>query len=545
MILSAGCGKSNKSKSKNRKKVAKDNSAEANEDVEDTDSLYAPDGSKNSSSQNTNTSPDSDVDFEFVQDLEYLPVQVKHVTETFYPRELTEADYVTEKDLLGKETVRCLVPCVTYYYDRLVIEGDEYKELQEAFDAMQDPAIEKVLSDYNAEVERLKNLDPSEYEEGKEKRISSHLTLYRADSQIIGYELDGNRYAYSVELKRNLKLSDVVKDIDKFEDVFIKDAELCLDIDAMTVEEQDKVLDELREQIKNDTLPLYIDYDTITIHLDVSRYDAFWMDDLLYLAVGNYPLFNMDWFAHTPKYYAIGLEQFFDSVLIWDCDGDGVMEDVKLEKSEFLINDKYKAVFHYKGQVLTLQNDHSYGFFSYVVTDDGRYFYIGNCCVKLEDDGSLTLLREDSPEFCMLDDCQNPECFTVTESFDLIGTRSFKRDYTLMGNNGMPKALTLYYTDEASSLVSSTYLTAVLFDTDTGKAGDEIVIPAGSTYDISEFDPDNNTILFHITQTGEDGNAQEYYAKVNISYYTDPKGEKPDELLLSEIPANKLFNGIS
>ncbi len=535
MLLSAGCRKTDETTSERKKNSTKTERSEKTEKAESSEDI------SDTSASSATTTPSAADAHVFARDLERLPVNLKRVSDTFYPRELTEEDFVVEKNLLGEDVERCLVPGVSYYYDYIRIEDPAYRDVEAQLESALKPYIDELLSSYNDEVERLKALDPSEYGEGGQKALNLPVRVLRADTEIIVYEIKGKAYSYSVELGRNMKVSDIAKDMQKFEDFFMIGVRNSINDYALSPEQVDALYEEIHEKFLDETIRFTMDYDTVTFHLDCSNKSGLIFTELAYAVYGNYPYFNLGWFGHTPEYYALHAVDFIDTVKIWDCNGDGVEEDMILKRSEKVVDGKYPAELVLGGKRLELQLDYNRGMYSIVRTDDGMYCYLANCCVRIEDDGSMTLVREDSPEFCMLKSWQDPEHFTVTEAMELLGLRDMCREYTLLGNNGAPRALTPYYSVEESKLVSKAELRASRFDADAGTEEEEIVIPAGAVYDIKEYDPDEGTMLFLVKEKSESGDGKEYFAKVDVEFQDAEDGSQKKVLILSGVPESELF----
>ena len=174
ICFSAGCKKTGSEESSGSQ--GSDASSEVLDSVKE---------SPTSSSEDTTTSETGtevpDVEVHIERDLSYLPIEVVSEWDHFYPRELTDEDF--EYDELGDPV--SVVPGAGYSFDKLQIEGEEYKKIQEMLDALQGPWIEQTLKGYEQKCNELKELDESAYSDEEGEMYELRMNLYRADTKVI------------------------------------------------------------------------------------------------------------------------------------------------------------------------------------------------------------------------------------------------------------------------------------------------------------------------------------------------------------------------
>jgi len=539
ICFSAGCKKNGSEDSGSQ---GSDASSEVSDSVKE---------SPTSSSEDTTTSETGtevpDVEVHIERDLAYLPVEVVPEEDYFYPRELTDEDFVQDEegDLVS------IVPGAGYTIDKLQIEGEKYAKIQEMLDAFQGPLIEKTLEDYDQKCKELKELDESSYPDTEGEYFEFDIDLHRADTKVItfGYylrpKMDKEDVAFSggvdkvvnisAETGKVLTLSDVVKDKARFEEVLSE--EIRYDEYMDITDDVKKACEQTRHDlIENDELEFRLFYDRIEVRMkqDAEYYEN---PDIFSIPVYKYPeVFNLDLFEHVPEYYTITADT--QQPVYWDIDGDGKLDVVqKTSVSGEDTGNEQDFILSINDNELTYKTCSWFGY-SFIQADDGRYLYLvvdnGVDCARINDDLSMEIIGENVP-FPMnsweIPTGTDPSHFTNSETLNFLGLRQMTRYWTALGGNGIPQATSDYYSDESFRNTSNVELPAVLFDMETKTKGEETKIPKGSTYELVEYDKDGNQALFKITPPNAKDPKNDYYAWVEYilnapeSEYAVPMGD--------------------
>ena len=523
ICFSAGC-KKNESEESSGLQVS-DTSTEVSDSVKEDPTSSSEDTTV---SETVTEVPDIDVKIE--QDLAYLPVEVVAEEDYFYPRELTDKDFVQDEegDLVS------IVPGTGDSMDKLRIEGEKYAKIQEMLDALQGPWIEKTLDNYDQKCKELKDLDESSYPDVEGEYYELEIDLYRADTKVItfGYYLrpetdaeDGGSFSggvdtvvnISAETGKVLTISDVVKDKALFEKVLSE--EIRYDEYMDITDDVKKACEQTRHDlIENDKLEFRLFYDRIEVRMkqDAEYYENL---DIFSIPVYRYPeVFNLDLFEHVPEYYIITADP--EEPVYWDINGDGKLEII--QKTLDSSNDEGSeiCILSINDQQLKYEAPSWFGY-SFVQADDGRYMYLitdgGADCVRVNDDLSMETLKKSVP-FPMngweIPTCQDPSHFTKLETVHFLGLSQMFRYWNVIGVNGIPQATSDYYGEYGFTDTSKVELPAVLFDMETKTKGKETKIPKGSTYELIEYDEDGNQALFKITPPKAKDHENDYYAWV-------------------------------
>ena len=491
--------------------------------------------SPTSSSEDTTTSETGtevpDVEVHIERDLSYLPIEVVSEWDHFYPRELTDEDY--EYDELGD--LVSVVPGAGYSFDKLQIEGEEYKKIQEMLDALQGPWIEQTLKGYEQKCNELKELDESAYSDEEGEMYELRMNLYRADTKVITFDYylrpetdseDDDGFSggvstvvnVSTETGKVLTLSDVVTDKARFEEGLSEEIEYDSYTDV--TDDEKKTCEQTRhELIENDNLEFRLFYDRIEVRMkqDAENYEN---PDIFSIPVYKYPeVFNLDLFEHVPEYYTITADP--QEPVYWDIDGDGKLAVVQktLVSGEDTGNEQ-DCILSINDNELTYKTCSWFGY-SFIQADDGRYLYLvvdnGVDCARINDDLSMEIIGENVP-FPMnsweIPTCEDPAHFTRLEFMYFLGNRQMFRYWNVIGVNGIPQATSNYFCDYGFTDKSKVELPAVLFDMETKTDGKGTTIPKGSTYELIEYDQDGNRVLFKITPPDAKDHEKDYYAWV-------------------------------
>ncbi|MBR5347791.1 MAG: hypothetical protein IK125_00970 [Lachnospiraceae bacterium] len=553
MMLSVSCANKDSDGAKDAKNTKSEDSdkksskGDKDSDDDSSDGKGKSGGDKDSDGDNSAKSADNDL--KYVRDLKTIPITVERTEGEFYPREVTDDDYVMVTDeYTGEEWEKCIVPYTFYDYAYLKVEGDEYADIQAMLDAVQQPVIDELMDGYNKEVERLKNLDPAEYEKDDPDYFYSYMYVHRADTKAITFRIEQDIYSMSPETGKLITISDIVKDKTKFadrviSDIYFYETDYYSD-EAISDEMKNLYKEQVRKQIEDDKLQFILNYDRIDIYLDELEYDGYTMtiaSNFLSYSAAEYPeIFNLEWFGHTPEYYAIQPDIFGFGILYWDVNDDGITDAIRRETDWSGDGSLFPCTLYLNDETLELGLTDSRGRFAFMYLDDGRYIIVENCIVRVNDDGSMTLIGEDFPTECLIEGGQDPANFKVAITMDLLGSRSVTRQYTLLGNNGLPTPKSPYINKYMHPITSKKPVNAVLFDKDTGKDGEETTIESGSVFYVEEYDPDTNQILFRI----EPKNGEAYYAKAEFVYNTGENGEPTYGGKVGGIEQNELFDGI-
>ena len=471
-----------------------------------------------------------DVEVKIERDLSYLPVEVVTEEDYFYPRELTDKDFVRDEegDLVS------IVPGAGYTIDKLQIEGEKYSKIQEMLDAFQEPLIDKILEDYDQICNELKKLDESSYPDVEGEYYELNIELHRADTKVItfGYylrpETDTEDVAFSggadkvvnisAETGKVLTISDVVTDKALFEKVLSE--EIRYDEDMDVTDDVKKACEQTRHDlIENDKLEFRLFYDRIEVRMKQGG-EYYENPDIFSIPVYRYPeVFNLDLFSHVPEYYTITADP--EEPVYWDVNGDGKLDIVqKTPASGEDTGNEQDFILSINDKELTYKTNNWFGY-SFIQTDDGRYLYLvvdnGVDCARINDDLSMEIIGENVP-FPMnsweIPTGTDPSHFTNSETLNFLGLRHMTCYWTVLGGNGIPRATSDYYSDESFRNTSNVELPAVLFDMETKTKGEETKIPKGSTYELVEYDKDGNQALFKITPPNAKDPKNDYYAWV-------------------------------
>ena len=471
-----------------------------------------------------------DVEVKIERDLSYLPVEVVTEEDYFYPRELTDKDFVRDEegDLVS------IVPGAGYTIDKLQIEGEKYATIQEMLDAFQEPLIDKILEDYDQICNELKKLDESSYPDVEGEYYELNIELHRADTKVItfGYylrpETDTEDVAFSggadkvvnisAETGKVLTISDVVTDKALFEKVLSE--EIRYDEDMDVTDDVKKACEQTRHDlIENDKLEFRLFYDRIEVRMKQGG-EYYENPDIFSIPVYRYPeVFNLDLFSHVPEYYTITADP--EEPVYWDVNGDGKLDIVqKTPASGEDTGNEQDFILSINDKELTYKTNNWFGY-SFIQTDDGRYLYLvvdnGVDCARINDDLSMEIIGENVP-FPMnsweIPTGTDPSHFTNSETLNFLGLRHMTCYWTVLGGNGIPQATSDYYSDESFRNTSNVELPGVLFDMETKTKGEETKIPKGSTYELVEYDKDGNQALFKITPPNAKDPKNDYYAWV-------------------------------
>ena len=472
-----------------------------------------------------------DVDVKIERDLTYLPIEVVTESDYFYPRELTDKDYVRDEEY----DLVCLVPGTGYEIDKLRIEGEEYAKIQEMLDALQGPWIEKTLEDYDQKCRELKELDESSYPDAEGEYYELDIDLYRADSKVItfGYylcpETDSEDNGWfsggvntvvniSAETGKVLTISDVVTDKALFEKVLSE--EIRYDEYMDVTDDEKKACEQTRHDlIENDKLEFRLFYDRIEVRMKQGGkfYDN---PDIFSIPVYRYPeVFNLDLFEHVPEHYIITADP--EEPVYWDINGDGKLDVLQKTPASGKDNgNEQDCILNINDNELTYKTYFWFGY-SFIQADDGRYLYLvvdnGVDCARINDDLSMEIIEKKVP-FPMnsweVPTGTDPSHFTNSGTINFLGLRIMTRYWTALGVNGIPQATSNYYCDYGFKDTSKVELPAVLFDMETKTKGEETKIPKGSTYELLEYDKDGNQALFKITPPKATDHENDYYVWV-------------------------------
>ncbi|MCR5058859.1 MAG: hypothetical protein K6A81_09615 [Clostridiales bacterium] len=540
ICFSAGCKKNGSADPSGSQ--GSDSSAEVSDSAKEDPSSLSEDPT---TSETVTEVPEVNVKIE--KDLAYLPVEVVPKEDYFYPRELTDEDFVQDEegDLVS------IVPGAGYTIDKLQIEGEKYAKIQEMLDAFQGPLIEKTLEDYDQKCKELKELDESSYPDTEGEYFEFDIDLHRADTKVItfGYylrpKMDTEDVAFSggvdkvvnisAETGKVLTLSDVVTDKALFEKVLSE--EIRYDEYMDITDDVKKACEQTRHDlIENDELEFRLFYDRIEVRMkqDAEYYEN---PDIFSIPVYKYPeVFNLDLFEHVPEYYTITADP--QQPVYWDIDGDGKLDVVqKTSVSGEDTGNEQDFILSINDNELTYKTCSWFGY-SFIQADDGRYLYLvvdnGVDCARINDDLSMEII-EKNVSFPMdgweIPTCQDPSHFTKLETMNFLGLRQMFRYLTVLGVNGIPQATSDYYDEYSFRDTSKVELPAVLFDMETKMKGKETKIPKGSTYELVEYDKDENQALFKITPPNVKDHENDYYAWVEYilnapeSEYAVPMGD--------------------
>ncbi len=406
------------------------------------------------------------------------------------------------------------------YFDFASAKNDDLKK-----------SVDETLTPHQEAIIARNNIAKKEYDQKKSSGDSLsvagfnsyNIQLFRNDSQILSYAVNGSPlfegpedsrakdtiyegHTFDVATGKELKLKDVVKDVDEFTSL------VYAYLDSSNLSEEDKKA--ILNSIDTNSFNFALTYDSI--HCLFVRRGRLTMNYFNISAMAHPDVFNMEYFGHTPEYYF--LKPDAKGNLYWDFDGDGKTDEMKLEPS----TDDYDWGFAIKisinGETYNSERDlpDSYGEYShayYVKSDDGQYLYV---VVDEEDvynntyifriEGTKVTFVGEMDEYDAEPDDQpffvNPEEFTLSSMDVLLGTSTTSGTYTLLGCDGNPKMTRSYYTSEHRH-TSKMPLDAYSYDYNTGEAGKTVQIQQDSLYLIEAFNPDEGTIVFKIYEKGK------------------------------------------
>lgn len=532
ICFSAGCKKKNSEET--TVSSVSDSSTEVSESVKEMPT---------SSSEDTTTSETStempEVEVKIVRDQSYLSIEKVTASDYFYPRKPTEKDYFEDED----GDLVAVIPGTGYQYDKLLIKGDEYAEIQAGLDDVQAPLINNIISDYDKECKRLKEIDESAYPDSEGSYAEFNITLHRADTKVITFEyyirhaksdyegIEDKVVNISPETGEVITLSDVVADKALFEKVLSEEIRYDEDVN-MTDYMKTTCIQNRHDLIENDKLEFRLYYDRIEVMMKQdSEYYA--NPDRFSIPVYKYPdAFNLDYFEHVPEYYMITSEK--GEPIYWDIDGDGKLDI--LRKTPALGDDYGSAqdcILSINDNQLTYTSYNWFGY-SFVQADDGRYLYPvidgGAVGVRVNDDLSMETIEACVP--FPMNAWENPTGMDPShiarlETMHFLGLREMYRYWTVVGVKGIPQVVSNAYDNNYFIGTSDKELPAVLYDMDTKTKGKETKIPKGMVYEFIEYNIDKNEALFKISQPDSKNHDKDYYAWVE---YTLNETETPDEV---------------
>jgi len=525
--------------------------------------------SEETTAETTTETPE--VTMKLSRDLSYIHVDEEYEEGEFYPRELTEDDYVEVIDEDGDRYEESLVPGAVYEYDRLKIDESEYAKQQEYLDAAQGPLIEKLRADYEDQCQYLKKLDESSYRNVSSSAFRLYLDLLRADTKVISFSYSYSRSIQeaweseegtiniSSETGKVITLDDVITDKARFEQVLSE--EVSFYDDGTLTEEIKKEYAQMRhEQIENGTLNFTLYYDRVEVDLAGNHGEySYYYDNcgVFSVPVYKWPLaFNLDYFSHVPENYILQLTA--DDKLYWDFNGDGRMETLQnLPASGDPHDGNREYIIELGDKKLEFNTDSYWYVNAFVQADDGRYLYLSSetayaYCVRVEDDLSMTIVDDSVPwMICEGEPCQDPARFRTRISHEhILGHSAMYQYWSVVGGQGIPTAVSPMYADDRSNQFvgnSKKAVPAVLFDMETRTKGEEISIPKGSGYEIVEYDKVydkyEGVVLFRITPPGEKGHDKDYY--VLVDYVLALQEDSWFEGKIGGINEDDVFDGIT
>ena len=453
--------------------------------------------------------PNHTIEVSCKQDLEYIPVNQTR----WWSYSFDQADLDQNKDFSE----------ISYDYPH--ITDDKYASLQEKIDSIVLPALE---------------------EQYRQNRSYYSCHVERADSLIVCLYCEGRYYNIATKEEKVLTIGDIVKDKDAFADLLTRFLENAYQSNTSD-EDIQRMEKKRRDQIEQGTLNFQMYYDKISISLDdEEENDCYHIADIDIPAMPYPEIFDMDFFGHTPEYYILKAD--LNGYLFWDFDNDGILDVMRPKnKTDYLYalaNDFQVVPFDADTEVPV--PDENYFGCTFIQSDDGRYIYVFSVgllmtsAAELTDKLRFSDVKKGSQDFYnmyVIDAGENPADM-IMATRDILGKTLYQRG-TILGGKGSLVPTSQYANDEDDELVSLVDIQGTEVDKNTGDAGTQVTISAGSSFDILEYNEEEKWILFQVTSPSL---PDEYLVRVDYEYIPPVDRGEPDGGILDGIDQYEVFD---
>lgn len=413
----------------------------------------------------------------------------------------------------------------TYTYgliaDRLELPDDSHAVLQQAID-------EDIAAIRDAEIDLF-------YTEGEQflndgaagKTVSTNIRefrtpIFRSDTQIFSFALTDSKdlaegeflgYNYLSENGQRLTQDDVVLDREGLAQYFSELFSSPDDDDDYRAWVQQKM-----DDILNGKLQFTMSYDAINVLGEGYNFDFEYYAYKIPV-IGHEELFNLEYFGSTPNIYSIRGD--FDDKLVWDVDGDGVLDEIVAEggydggagPDSFSLTVRYN---NYTFDSIAENVDIvSYGVdeLLFMKSDDGNYLYVrmtapdsfmDTYVFKIENN-KLTYV-DIFYDFFRTGGLIDPSCFGIADIFDTLGSGVFYNEVSILSNGGMPDTLYNYWNSTQKGVTCKKDISGTIVDQNTLDRQGATTISAGSYVRPYLYNPLTQSLIVEVLNEDLDEN---------------------------------------
>ncbi len=424
---------------------------------------------------------------------------------------------------------------ISIIMDYIDITSDEVPELYAAVNDVYDSLQLDLESTYDTMVKEL--------EEGKSPEwysTSSYTELYRDDTYLFSFVMLQNdkvpenhqvaeTHTYWSKTAEEVKLSDVITDMDSVIPVVKEYVELCYWADLM---------DELEPNLRDFSCPFTLSYDAIYF---------FYGNISIKIPIRDIPnSVNYSFFGMAPDEYFLELDG--KSSLQWDLDGDGVPEDFSVEGIYKNPNDPTLLTglaIHHNGKDTVIEDEIIWGELhpsencDYLMKSrDGIFLYVQ---VGVDEGRSYVILEYKNGEWTNASKFENDAIFyarpydpqsVILSTSSILPMYWWYSFYTLEGHPTDPQFETILYYGMTWLFEAKTDIPCYRLDDDFNVTGEE-VIPQGSIISLKMYDPEIDQFLISVCHADY---MEDYYVTVDVNdnYPYD----------ISGIPLEDALNGL-
>ena len=445
--------------------------------------------------------------------------------------ERIDAGYGRHVDIDGDDYLERISIIMEY----IEFTSDEVPELYTAVNDVYDSLQLDLESTYDSMV---KELDAGKSPEWYS--TSSYTTLYRDDTYLFSFAMMQNdklpgdhpaveTHTYWSKTAEEVKLSDVITDMDSVIPVVKEYVELCYYADMM---------DELEPQLRDFSCPFALSYDAIYF---------FYANSPIKIPIRDIPnSVNYSFFGMAPDEYFLELDG--KSSLQWDLDGDGVPEDLSIEGIYKNPNDSTLLTgltIHHNGKDTVIEDEIIWGELHptenrdfIMKSQDGIFLYVQ---VGVDEGRSYVIFEYKNGEWTNASQFEN-DAFFYSRPYDpqnvVLSTGSFLHMYwwysyySLEGHPTDPQFETILYYGMTWIFEANTDIPCYRLDDDFNVTGEE-VIPKGSIICLKMYDPEINQFLINVCHADY---TEDYYVTVDV--------EENPNVTISGIPLEEALNGL-
>ena len=241
-------------------------------------------------------------------------------------------------------------------------------------------------------------------------------------------------------------------------------------------------------------------------------YDAVWVYNVKVPVARHGDIFNMEYFGSTPADYTLEMDGL--NRLTWDFDGDGVLDELKLEAvkpaSSYGIETlkitcmgkeySFKASeFEEMDYMEDLDGYHG----SCVMCVDGKYYLLVTMEIEGEDYATYIFdISDGEPKyvdvfFAAPIERVNPKRFLIQLRTDIVGTVFMSYEFAL-GPDGHLQQLSSTGTCHVGPLLSTMPLEGKQYDVVTGTVAGEAEVPGGACVEILGYDNKSGLLFVRV-----------------------------------------------